>query len=102
MPFFSPQEMTDIYARTIGTMVEAYVTSTRMATNMMFAGLEVARVTTNYARQNAKQAARITSNTVRAFAQTTRKTIQVRGKKEKEVLVATVPSAACFDGGGAG
>src|SRR5215210_7222145 len=64
-PFFSPREMANIYARTIGTMAEAYAASTRMATNMMFAGMEATRATTNYARQNAKEASRITSNTAR-------------------------------------
>ena len=78
MPFFfSPQEMTNIYARTIEAMAEAYVASTRMTTNMMFAGLEATRATTNYARQNAKEAARITSNTARTFSQTARETVQV-------------------------
>jgi hypothetical protein len=49
-------------------MAEAYVASTRMTTNMMFAGLEATRATTtNYTRQNAKEASRITSNTARAF-----------------------------------
>jgi hypothetical protein len=76
-PFFSPEQIADIYARTIGAMTEAYVSSTRMATNMMFAGLETTRATTNYARQNAKEAARITSNTARTFSQTARETVQV-------------------------
>ncbi len=75
-PFFSPQQIADIYARTIGAFTEAYVASTRMATNMMFAGLEVTRATTNYTRQNAKEAARITSNTARAFSQNARETAQ--------------------------
>ena len=75
---FSPREMNDIYARTIGAMTEAYVATTRMATNVMFAGLEATRATTNYARQNAKEASRITSNTTRAFAQTAKETIQVQ------------------------
>jgi hypothetical protein len=30
--FFSPREMTNIYARTIGAVAEAYVASARMAT----------------------------------------------------------------------
>jgi hypothetical protein len=81
MPFFSPREMANIYARSIGAMTEAYVASTRMATNMMFAGLEAARATTNYTRQNTKEAARITSNTARAFAQTSRETVQVQGEE---------------------
>jgi len=76
--FFSPQEMTNIYARTVGAMAEAYAASTRMATNMMFAGLEATRATTNYARQNAKEASRISSNSARAFAQTAKETVQVQ------------------------
>ena len=77
-PFFSPREMIDIYARTMGAMAEAYVTSTRMATNMMFAGMEATKATTNYTRQNAKEASRITSNTARTFAQTAKETVQVQ------------------------
>jgi hypothetical protein len=79
MPFFfPPREMANIYARTIGAMTEAYVASTRMATNMMFAGMEASKATTNYARQNAKEAARITSNTARAFAHTAKETVQTQ------------------------
>jgi hypothetical protein len=76
--FFSPQQIADIYARTIGTITEAYVTSTRMATNVLFAGLEATRATTNYTRQNAKEAARITSHTARTFAQNAKETVQVQ------------------------
>ncbi len=75
-PYFSPQQVADVYTRTIGAFTEAFVASTRMATNMMFAGLEATRATTNYARQNAKEAARVTSNTARAFSQTARETAQ--------------------------
>ena len=74
--FFSPEQIADIYASTIGAMAEAYVASTRMATKLMFAGLETTRATTNYARQNAKEASRITSTTARAFGQTARETVQ--------------------------
>src|ERR671916_1452023 len=80
-PFFSPQQVADVYTRTIGAMTEAFVASTRMATNMMFAGLEATRATTNYTRQNAKEASRITSNTARAYAQTAKETVQVQGEE---------------------
>lgn len=76
-PFFSPEQIADIYARTIGAMTEVYVASTRMVTNMLFAGMEATRATTNYARQNAKETARITSNTARTFAHTAKETVQV-------------------------
>jgi hypothetical protein len=80
MMMLSPREMADIYARTIGAMTEAYVASTRMATNWVFAGIEAATATMNYARQNAKEAARITSNTARTLsAQTVKETVQVEG-----------------------
>jgi hypothetical protein len=77
IPFY-PREMADIYARTIGIMTESYAAWTRMITNVLFAGIEAARATTNYTRQNAKEAARITSNTARTFAHTTRETVQVQ------------------------
>ncbi|MDQ3888902.1 MAG: hypothetical protein M3251_06480 [Thermoproteota archaeon] len=76
--FFSPGQMADIYARTIGAITEAYVACTRMTTNVLFAGIEATRATTNYARQSAKEAARVTSNTARTFAQTSRETVQVQ------------------------
>ncbi len=78
MPFFSPGQIADIYARTIGAMTEAYVASTRMATNVLFAGIEASRATTNCTRQNAKEAAHITSNTAKTLAQTARETVQVQ------------------------
>jgi hypothetical protein len=74
--FFSPQQIADVYTRTIGAMTEAFVASTRMATNVLFAGLDVTRATTNYTRHNAREAARVTSNTARAFSQTARETVQ--------------------------
>ncbi len=76
IPFFSPQQIADVYTRTIGAFAEAYVASTRMATNVLFAGLDATRATTNYARQNAREAARVTSNTARTFGQTARETVQ--------------------------
>jgi hypothetical protein len=77
--FFSPTQLADIYARTIGAITEAYIASIRMANNLLFAGIEATRATTNYTRQNSKEAARITSNTARIFAQTAAKeTVQVQ------------------------
>src|SRR5215217_822821 len=100
-PFFSPREMIDIYARTMGVMAEAYVTSTRMATNMMFAGMEATRATTNYTRQNAKEASRITSNTARAFAQTAKETVQVQGEEERRGRGGSEPGSLESRGGSA-
>lgn len=71
----SPREMADMYARSISAMTDSAAAGTRMATNMMFAGLEASRATTNYARHNSKEIARITSNTARIFGQNTRETV---------------------------
>src|SRR5215210_2355638 len=108
-PFFSPSGMVDVYARTIGAMTEAYVASTRVATNMMFAGMEATRATTNYARQNSREASRITSNTDRTFAQTARETVEVQeGESERgreaggETSVSGRSGFSRGGGGGAG
>lgn len=57
--FFSLGQIADLYARTIGAMTEAYVASTCMATNVLFAGIEVTRATINYSRQNTKEASHV-------------------------------------------
>jgi hypothetical protein len=71
----SPRNMVDIYARSISAMTDFVAACTRMATNMMFAGIEATRATTNYARHNSKEVSRITSNTARIFGQNTRETV---------------------------
>ena len=71
----SPRDMADIYARSISAMTDSVAAGTRMATNMMFAGIEASRATTNYARHNSREVSRITSNTARIFGQTTRETV---------------------------
>jgi hypothetical protein len=45
-----------------------------MVTNMMFAGIEASRATTNYAKYSSKEIARVTSITARIFGQNTRET----------------------------
>ena len=71
----SPRDMADMYARSISAMTDSVAAGTRMATNMMFAGIEATRATTNYARHNSKEVSRITSNTARIFGQNTRETV---------------------------
>ena len=71
----SPRDMADIYARGISAMTDSVAAGTRMATNMMFAGIEATRATTNYAKHNSRELARITSNAARMFGQNTRETV---------------------------
>src|SRR5215213_5016498 len=98
----SPRDMADIYARSISAMTDSVAASTRMATNMMFAGIEATRATTNYARQNAKEASRITSNTARAFAQTAKETVQVQGEDKQRGGVGISVGGGTSGSGGAG
>jgi hypothetical protein len=70
-----PTAMADIYTRNISAMTDLVTAATRMAINMMFAGIEASRATTNYVRYSSKEIARITSNTARTFGQNTRETV---------------------------
>ena len=71
----SPRDMVNIYARSISVMTDLVTASTRMVTNMMFAGIEASRATTNYAKYSSKEIARVTSTTARIFGQNTRETV---------------------------
>src|SRR5215217_3968683 len=71
----SPRDMANIYARSISVMTDLVTASTRMVTNIMFAGIEASRATTNYAKYSSKEIARVTSNTARIFEQNTRETV---------------------------
>jgi hypothetical protein len=71
----SPKDMVNIYARSISAMTDLVTASTRMVTNMMFAGIEASRATTNYAKYSSKEIARVTSITARIFGQNTRETV---------------------------
>jgi hypothetical protein len=71
----SPRDMVNIYARSISAMTDLVTASTRMVTNMMFAGIEASRATTNYAKYSSREIARVTSVTARIFGQNTRETV---------------------------
>jgi hypothetical protein len=92
----SPRDMADIYARNISALTEYMATSARIATNVLFAGLEAMKTTTNYARQNSKELARVTANTARAFEQNTKETIPVGGssKMDSNIGYGHSPSAS--------
>lgn len=71
----TPKDMATIYARNISIMTDLITASTRMVTNMMFAGIEASRAATNYARYSSKEIARVTTITARMFGQNTRETV---------------------------
>lgn len=57
----SPRDMADIYASDISAMTDSVAKGTRMATNILFAGIEASRTPTNYARHNSNEIAGLTS-----------------------------------------
>jgi hypothetical protein len=71
----SPRDMVNIYARSISAMTDLVTASTRMVTNMMFAGIEASRATTNYAKYSTRELAKVTSVTARIYGQTTREAV---------------------------
>lgn len=73
-----PRNMADMYARMVSSTAENFATGTRMTTNMMFAGAEAARAATRYARENAKEVSKMTSNTARAMGHMTKEAIRVQ------------------------
>ena len=71
----SPRDMVNIYARSISAMTDLVTASTRMVTNMMFAGIEATRATTNYAKYSSRELAKVTSATAKIYGQNTRETV---------------------------
>jgi hypothetical protein len=70
-----PRDMVNIYARSISAMTDLVTASTRMVTNMMFAGIEASRATTNYAKYSSRELAKVTSVTAKIYGQNTRETV---------------------------
>lgn len=70
--FINPREAAEAYGRWISSIADYSVASTRMANNMMNAALETTRISTNYARDNAREMSRVTSNAARTMARNAR------------------------------
>ena len=71
----SPKDMVNIYARSISVMTDLVTAYSRMVTNMMFAGIEASRATTNFAKYSTRELAKVTSVTARIYGQNTRETV---------------------------
>lgn len=94
----SPSDMVDVYARTISSTTENFAAGARIATNIIFAGMESARANTRYARENAKEMSRITFNTARAIGKT-RETVTVQGESSPvNIKVAETDTATAEEG----
>lgn len=70
----SPEAMTNAYVRMASAVADVTIATTRMFNNTMLATIESTRTSMNYARDNAREASRITSNMARKFEQNARET----------------------------
>lgn len=77
----SPQAMADMYTRMASSIADATIAMARIGNNMMFANMEAAKTSMNYARDNAKEVARVTANFTGTFEQNSR---QAAGAAEGE------------------
>ena len=68
----TPQMMADMYTRMASSFADATIAMARIGNNMMFANMEAAKTSMNYAKDNAKELARITTNFTNTFEQTSR------------------------------
>jgi hypothetical protein len=64
----SPNEASEAYGSWISSVADYSVAATRMANNMMHAALETTRISTNYAKENAKELSRVTGNIARSLS----------------------------------
>jgi len=76
----SPTVMADMYARMLTYMTMNFAAATRIATSMMFAGLETARTSTRYAKDSSREISRMISINVQEINRMTRESVVVRGE----------------------
>ena len=77
----SPTAMADLYAGMLTYMTVNFAAATRIATSMMFAGLETARASTRYAKDSSKEISRMISINVQEINRMTRESsVVVQGE----------------------
>jgi gas vesicle protein len=76
----SPTAMVDMYARMLTYMTTNFAAATRIATSMMFAGLETARASTRYAKDSSREISRMISINVHEINRMTRESVVVQGE----------------------
>jgi hypothetical protein len=95
----SPIAMADLYARMLTYMTMNFAAATRIATGMMFAGLETARATTKYAKDSSREMSRMISINVQEINRRTRESVVVRGEAASSTSAAG-PAATTGEEGG--
>lgn len=83
MYWMSPRRATEIYARMARTFSEGAIAATRVANNVMFANVEAARASIQYAQENAKEINRMGVNAFRTFEETSRDVARYPEREER-------------------
>jgi hypothetical protein len=73
----SPISFANLYARMIAHMAVNFAIGERIVSNMTFAAIEAARVTTRYARDHSREMSRMVSINARVITHATKETIHV-------------------------
>ena len=84
MQIISPQMSADMYTRIASSFADATIAMARIGNNMMFANMETAKTSMNYARDNAKELARVTANFTGTFEQASREATSGRSHEDGE------------------
>ena len=84
MQIVSPKMSADMYTRMASSFADATIAMARIGNNMMFANMEAAKTSMNYARDNAKELARVTANFTGTFEQSSREATNGRPSEEVE------------------
>jgi hypothetical protein len=84
MYWMSPRRMTEVYARMARNFADGTIAATKIANNMMFANIEAARASVQYARESAREFNRMNVNAVKTFEETSRSYQEsMRGGEER-------------------
>jgi len=89
----SPTTMADLYAGMLTYMTMNFASATRIATSMMFAGLETARASTRYAKDSSKEISRMISINVQEINRMTRESSVVVRSEAASSTSAAGPAA---------
>lgn len=84
MQIVSPKMSADMYTRMASSFADATMAMARIGNNMMFANMEAAKTSMNYARDNAKEMARVTTNFTGTFEQASREATSSRSNEDGE------------------
>ncbi len=74
--WMSPRRATENYARAVSNIADSTIAATRLANNVMFAGMEAWKTTMQHARDNSIEFSRLNANFAKTFENTARDSLR--------------------------